>query len=241
MKKIELGVNIDHIATLRQARGGSEPNLLEAAIICEKCNVDGITVHLREDRRHIQDQDVYNIKKEIKNCKLNLEMALADDIINIAKDVVPQMVTLVPEKREELTTEGGLDVKNNFKKIASIVNDFKKLGIIVSLFIEPDKEVIKASKDTGAEFIEIHTGTYANQFEQNEYNKELERIYEAAEFAVNNNIRVNAGHGLNYTNVKPILKCKGLEELNIGHSIVSYSVFVGLEKAVKDMQHLLVL
>ncbi len=234
MSKIQLCVNVDHIATLRQARGGVEPDPVEGAKICEKNGADGITVHLREDRRHIQDQDVFDLKKVVQG-KLNLEMALSNDIIDIAKLIVPDQITLVPEKREEITTEGGLDVASNFQKIKDVVKEFHDLGVIISLFIEPDRDTIAQSKETGSDFIEIHTGTYCNAINAIDIENEIQRIYEAAEYALEQGIRVNAGHGLNYVNVKPILNTPGLEELNIGHSMISRSIFAGLADAVREM------
>jgi pyridoxine 5-phosphate synthase len=234
MSKIQLCVNVDHIATLRQARGGVEPDPIEGAKICESNGADGITVHLREDRRHIQDQDVFDLKKVVKG-KLNLEMALSNDIIDIAKQIMPDQITLVPEKREEITTEGGLDVASNFKKIKDVVKDFHDLGVIISLFVEPDRDTIAQSKETGTDFIEIHTGTYCNAINTIDIENEIMRIYEAAEYALEQGIRVNAGHGLNYVNIKPILNTPGLEELNIGHSMISRSIFIGLANAVREM------
>jgi pyridoxine 5-phosphate synthase len=234
MSDIKLCVNIDHVATLRQARGGIQPDPINAARIIQDAGADGITVHLREDRRHIQDDDVYSLK-EIVAGKFNLEMALSKDIIAIAKKVIPHQITIVPERRAELTTEGGLNVEDYFDKIKNAVDDFHELGILVSLFILPDLEAVDLSKKTGADFIEIHTGTYCNAHDRNEFENELENIYLAAELALNLGLRVNAGHGLNYHNLKPILKIPGLEELNIGHSIISRSVFVGIENAVIEM------
>lgn len=229
-----LCVNIDHIATIREARGGIEPDPIEGARICEDAGAAGITVHLREDRRHIQDSDVYALKKIVRG-KYNLEMALSDDIIGVAKKVVPTQITLVPEKREELTTEGGLDVKRHLSKIKDVVNIFHDLGVVISLFIEPDTGVVEMSKESGADYIEIHTGSYCNAVNNGDIKKELERIYKAAEHAVRTGIRVNAGHGLNYSNTRAILDAPGLEELNIGHSIISRSVFTGLHNAVAEM------
>ena len=235
MSRILLCVNIDHIATLREARGGIDyPDTVEGAILCEKSGSAGITVHLREDRRHIQDKDVFALKDIVKG-KFNLEMALSDEIIDIAANVKPGQVTIVPEKREEKTTEGGLDVRKNLKKISDTVSLFHRNNILVSLFIEPDKEAIDLSKECGADFIEIHTGTYCNALREDQINKEIDRIYSAADHAVNIGIKVNAGHGLNYSNLEPVLKTPGLLELNIGHSIISRSVFVGLPEAVKEM------
>ncbi len=234
MSHIVLCVNIDHIATLREARGISYPDPVEGAILCEKSGCDGITVHLREDRRHIHDKDVFSLKEIVKG-KFNLEMALSDEIIRIAKKVKPDQVTIVPEKREEVTTEGGLDVGKNIKKITSTVQIFHDLDILVSLFIEPDREAVDISKESGADFIEIHTGTYCNAVQKAEMDKEIDRIYNAANHALKAGIRVNAGHGLNYANIQPVLTTPGLEELNIGHSIISRSVFIGLGSAVREM------
>ncbi|MCX7678399.1 MAG: pyridoxine 5'-phosphate synthase [Spirochaetes bacterium] len=234
-KEVLLCVNIDHIATLRQARGGKEPDPIWGAILCEQNGADGITVHLREDRRHIQDRDV-RLLKEVVRGKYNLEMALSEDIIRIALEVAPHQVTLVPEKRQELTTEGGLDVKANFEKIRETILRFHEKGILVSLFIEPDIESVEFSKKAGADFIELHTGTYCNVFRTPLMEKELERLYRAAHHAIEIGIRVNAGHGLNSENVIPILGLAGLEELNIGHSIISRAIFKGLPAVVRELK-----
>lgn len=234
-RDILLCVNIDHIATVRQARGGTEPDPICGAVLCEQSGADGITVHLREDRRHIQDRDV-RLLKEVVRGKFNLEMALSEEIMQIALDVAPQQVTLVPEKRQELTTEGGLDVKSNAGAISNAVRSFHNKNILVSLFIEPDLEAVEISKQTGADFIEFHTGTYCNAFGLPAEKKELARLYEAADKAVEIGLRVNAGHGLNTENVIPILGMKGLEELNIGHSIVSRAIFKGLPVVVREMK-----
>ncbi len=234
MSKIILCVNVDHVATLRQARGGIEPDPVEAAKICEKSGADGITIHLREDRRHIQDADVFAIKKIVKG-KFNLEMALSKEIIEIAKEVSPDQVTLVPEKREEITTEGGLNIKSNFNDIKKVIDEFHQKDIIVSLFIEPDIEAVQLSGNAGADYIEIHTGTYCNARDKSSVEQEVSRIYKAAEHAAKLGLRVNAGHGLNYININSVLKTPALEELNIGHSIISRSVFTGIGVAVKDM------
>ncbi|MBN2145121.1 MAG: pyridoxine 5'-phosphate synthase [Candidatus Aureabacteria bacterium] len=231
---IKLGVNIDHVATIRQARGGKEPNPLEAAFICEKALAHSITVHLREDRRHIQPQDVASIKEHVL-LPLNLEMALSSEIIRFALKIKPRSVTLVPEKRKELTTEGGLDVIENLPRIRQATKQFKKERILVSLFINPVKEQVEASAKSGAEFIELHTGDYANAATSENRNKELEKLKNAASYALKLGLNVNAGHGLNYTNVRDILSLPGLQELNIGHSIISRAVMVGLEQAVRDM------
>ncbi len=235
---ILLGVNIDHVATLRQARGGSEPSVIDAALICERCGVNGITIHLREDRRHIQDADLFLIKERI-SIKLNLEMALSDDVISVAKKAKPYMVTIVPEKRMEVTTEGGLDVVSNFEKIKSLVEDFKQSGIASSLFIEPDMKTIDFSNKTGAEYVEFHTGSYSLKTDSGDIDHELKRLYDASSAASSAGLIVNAGHGLNYTNVIPVLKMEKLHELNIGHSIISRSVFTGLENAVIEMKNIL--
>ncbi len=234
MSRIKLCVNIDHVATVREARGGIEPDLYEAARICEENGCDGITIHLREDRRHIQDQDVIALR-DIVMGKFNLEMALAEDVIEVALKANPNMITLVPEKREELTTEGGLDVKSNKEEIKKVVKRFKDNGAEVSLFVEPDFETIQLAKDIGADFIEIHTGEYCNAVKSSDIDFQLNRILDSAKFAKKIGIRVNAGHGLNYLNTAPVLACEGLEELNIGHSIISRSIFVGLPQAVSEM------
>lgn len=230
---IKLGVNIDHVATLRQARMGIEPEPVMAAKIAEKAGADGITIHLREDRRHIQDKDVYEIKKAI-SIPLNLEMACSDDIINIARDVLPVTCTIVPEKRQEITTEGGLDAAGQYDLVSNTVMRLQEKGIKVSLFIEPDKVQIDAAKKMGAEYIEIHTGLYANT-EGEAHIQELNRIKEAAVYAHSIGLIVNAGHGLNYTNTQSIVEIPYMHEFNIGHSIISRAVFTGLETAVKDM------
>jgi len=233
-----LCVNIDHIATLREAQGGNEPDPAECAVLCEKASCDGITVHLREDRRHIQDRDVFALKHVIRG-KFNLEMALSDEIISIAEKVKPNQIIIVPEKREEMTTEGGLDVRRNAAKIKDTVKLFHDQNILVSLFVEPDVDAIELSKEFGADFIEIHTGTYCNVVHKAGIDKEIDRIYSAANHAVKVGIKVSAGHGLNYRNIMPVLKARALEEVNIGHSIISRSVFVGLARAVEEMLEIL--
>lgn len=241
MKKnsVKLGVNIDHIATLRQARLEGFPSPLLAALECEKAGANGITVHLREDRRHIQDADVFELRKKIKT-KLNLEMAVCEEIIKIALKVKPDFVCLVPEKRRELTTEGGLDVIAGKNKISKAVKTLKKAGIKVSLFIDPTINQVNASLQVGADCIELHTGKYAKCFAKNsQKNKELNRIKQAAKFALKAGMLVNAGHGLDYKNVKSIASINGINELNIGFSIIARAVFVGLPKAVKEMKKLI--
>lgn len=238
MRNVKLCVNVDHVATLRQARGGHEPDPVKAAIIAEKAGANGITVHLREDRRHIQDNDLYRLKEVVKG-KFNLEMALSEEIVKIAHDLSPEQVTLVPENRAEITTEGGLDVKSNYDRIAEVAAGFKKAGILVSLFIEPDIETVELSGRAGVEYVEFHTGNYVHAEDERSVRHQLDCLFMAAERAVELNIRVNAGHGLNYENVKPVLDMPKLEELNIGHSIVSYAVFSGFQRAVTEMLELM--
>jgi len=230
----KLNVNIDHIATLRQQRLGKEPSTVRGAKIVEAAGADGITIHLREDRRHIQDFDVYAIKKIVKT-KLNLEMGASKGIIKIALKVRPDWVTLVPEKRQELTTEGGLDVFAQKNRLTKIVKEFHKKNILVSMFIDPDMKQVKASKDTGADFIEIHTGTYADAKTKKAEDKEFLKLKEAAILAKLLGLRINAGHGLNYKNVQRLRKLNIIEEFSIGHSIISESIFSGLNKSVKEM------
>ncbi len=242
MKEISLCVNIDHIATLRQARGVKYPDPLAGARVCEESGARGITVHLREDRRHIQDRDVEALKGIVRG-KFNLEMALSDDIIAVARRVKPDQVTLVPEKREELTTEGGLDVRGQFDRICEVTGLFRNDGIRVSLFIEPDEETVLLSKKTGADHIEIHTGLYCALYDRRpergvddpETAEQLRRIHRAAETARDAGLGVNAGHGLDCGNLPPVLGAPGLAELNIGFSIIARSVFLGLPAAVKEV------
>lgn len=229
-----LCVNIDHIATIRQARGGIEPSVLEAARIAEKAGARGITVHLREDRRHIQDQDVYDLRRSIQT-KLNLEMAATDEIISVALKIGPDMVTLVPEKRKELTTEGGLDVLREKNKLKKAIANFQQKGITVSLFIDPYLPQVKASAEVCADTIELHTGIYVNAKSRVQQAVELKKLRQAAKVALKLGLNLNAGHGLNYVNVKPVARIPGMQELNIGHSIISRAVFVGLEQATKEM------
>ncbi len=230
-----LGVNIDHVATLRQARGVKYPQVLQAALIAEQAGADGITIHLREDRRHIQDRDVELIKEHI-NSRLNLEMAVTQEMISIAKRVQPEYVCLVPEKREELTTEGGLDVCGQFDKIKQACYELADLGIKVSLFIDADAKQIEAAHNTGAPFIEIHTGHYADATSESIRLEQYRLICNGVEQAKELGLMVNAGHGLHYHNVAPIAAIEAIYELNIGHSIIAQSVFSGLEKAVSDMK-----
>jgi len=235
---MKLGVNIDHIATLRQIRGGIEPEPVVAAGIAEMAGADSVVIHLREDKRHIQVRDLEILRKTVKT-KLNLEMSTAKEIVDIACRIKPDQATLVPERRQEITTEGGLDVIAKRKKIEETIKKLKSRGIKVSLFIDPDKKQIEAAKQVEADTVELHTGRYAeakNEKERQEYLKELE---EAAEYARKIGLRVAAGHGLNYFNVTPVAKIKGIEELNIGYSIVCRAVLVGWKKAIKEMKELI--
>ena len=226
-----LNVNIDHVATLRNARGGDEPNVLEAALIAEKAGAKGIVCHLREDRRHIKDRDVYDLKENVK--RLDLEMAMYDDIIELALDVKPELVTIVPEGRQELTTEGGLDVLSNQHSLMILCDKMHNKGIEVSLFIEPDKTQVEIAKKVGADMVELHTGNYANLEEKNRRNGELLRINEATLFAESIGLKIAAGHGLNLENTSDIAKIRQINELSIGHSIISNSIKYGLEETVK--------
>ncbi len=235
---MQLAINVDHVATVRQARGVSEPDPVTAAAICELAGAQGIVVHLREDRRHIQDKDVYLLRKTVKT-KLNLEMGANKEIIDIALDVIPDMVTLVPEKRQELTTEGGLNVVGQKKKLAKVVKRFNKAGIPVSIFVDPDSQQIKASHDIGAHFVEIHTGRYCDAVLEKEIDKEFELIASAAEEAYQLGLVVNGGHGLDYQNTSRIAALETIEELSIGHAIISRSIFSGLETAVRDMLNII--
>lgn len=234
---IELGVNIDHIATLRQARGTSYPDLIEAVFLVEEAGANAITIHLREDRRHIQDQDVYDLRKTIKT-RMNLELAATDEMVKIACDVHPEDACVVPEKREELTTEGGLDVIGQFNRILKTTKTLTANDIRVSLFIEPNIEHIKRVLEIGAPVIELHTGTYANATGDAQQ-KELDRIIEASEFAHDQGIHVNAGHGLDYSNTTEIAQIPQMRELNIGHSIISRAIFVGISKATSQILELM--
>jgi pyridoxine 5-phosphate synthase len=230
-----LGVNIDHVATLRQARGTPYPDILRAALLAEAAGADSITMHLREDRRHIQDADVYRVQENIAT-KLNLEMAVTDEMLGIAEDVQPRDVCLVPEKREELTTEGGLDIVANEAAIAAACGRLAAAGIRVSLFIDPDTAQIDAACRCGAPVIEIHTGAYADAEEQPAQRAELERIQTAAAYALGQGLIVNAGHGLTVANVGAIAAIPGITELNIGHALIADAVFVGLDDAVRAMK-----
>ncbi|MDD5676246.1 MAG: pyridoxine 5'-phosphate synthase [Chitinivibrionales bacterium] len=228
-----LGVNIDHIATLRQARGGKDPDPVAAAALAELAGARGITAHLREDRRHIQDRDIYLLKQTVAT-HLNLEMAATAAMVTVALDLVPAMATLVPEKREERTTEGGLAVAGHEKEIAKIVESLRSNNILVSLFIDPDLNHLKAAKRAGATHVELHTGYYANAAGQAR-TEELYRLRDTALAAQKMELCVNAGHGLNYRNVAAVARIESLEELNIGHAIISRATLVGMDRAVRDM------
>lgn len=233
-----LGVNIDHVATLRNARGGKDPEIIKAAQICENAGADGITTHLREDRRHIKDADVFALKKILK-VRLNLEMAVTEEMGAIALELLPANCCLVPEKRQELTTEGGLDVAGQLEKIAPFVKKLVDAGIVVSLFIDPSEEQVKASAKTGAQFIELHTGAYSGAYGTDSEEIEFQKLKNAAKLAQNLGLKVNAGHGLTYENVNRMHEIEGLVELNIGHNIIAKSVFDGLFGAVKEMKELI--
>ncbi|NQY73139.1 MAG: pyridoxine 5'-phosphate synthase [Candidatus Margulisbacteria bacterium] len=232
---MKLGVNIDHIATLREQRKEDDPNLLEAAKTVLSAGADGITIHLREDRRHIQDTDVFTLRKHVP--RLNLEMAMNESVLSIARQVTPDYACLVPEKRQELTTEGGLNTISNIEQLKTVVKSLQNEKIIVSIFIDPDLLQIEAAKASGAQYIEIHTGDYAN-CPESEKAIELKRIAQAVVFATSIGLKVNAGHGLNYHNVTAITKIPNIEELNIGHSIVSKAIQTGLSEAVTEMKRL---
>ena len=232
---ILLGVNIDHICTIRQARGTRYPDPVQAALIAEQAGADGITAHLREDRRHIQDKDLFLLKETLQT-RLNMEMAVTDEMIGIALKVKPFACCLVPEKREELTTEGGLEIAGNMSRMRSACATLGNAGIEVSLFIDPDKEQIDAAVSAGAPVIELHTGCYADATTAEEKNTELVRIIEAAKYAHSAGLQVNAGHGLNFHNVEDICAIPEIVELNIGHSIIAQALFVGLAQAVSDLK-----
>ncbi|MGC9120818.1 MAG: pyridoxine 5'-phosphate synthase [Sulfurihydrogenibium sp.] len=237
---MRLGVNIDHIATLREARKTFEPDPVKGALIAIQAGADQITLHLREDRRHIQDEDLFRLKCELKdtNVPINLEMAPTLEMKNIALEALPNTVTLVPEKRQEITTEGGLDVVSLKDYLKDYIKELKEAGIKVSLFIDPDLEQVNASLEVGADAIEIHTGEYANSYGKNT-EKEIQRIRETAIYAKEKGLKVYAGHGLNYENVVNIAKIKEIEELNIGHSIIANAIFLGLYEAVRKMKEII--
>ncbi len=235
---MELGVNIDHVATLRNARGGVEPDVLDAAIIAQRAGASAITIHLREDRRHIKDSDLDAIKKNIKT-NINLEMAATKEMQEIAVKNKPYSCCIVPEKRQEVTTEGGLDVYSQEEYMRKFIEPLHEAGIVVSLFIDPDEKQIFSAHKCKADFIELHTGAFANAFGTEREKEEFEKLKTAAALAQNLGLKVNAGHGLNYENVHRMHEIDGLIELNIGHSIISRAVFVGLEQAIEEMKDLI--
>ncbi len=235
---MKLGVNVDHVATLRQARGEKTPDPVAAAQSCEQAGCDSSVCHLRQDRRHINDQDLSNLREVVKT-RLNLEMSCAEEIVTIALKVRPEQATLVPERRAELTTEGGLDVVANQELVGRVVKRLSSAAIAVSLFIDPEQAQIEAARQAGARCIELHTGKYANTHNSSKVDAELQKLIQAVKLARNLNLAVFAGHGLNYKNVRQVAEIKEIEELNIGHSIISHAVFVGLENAVKEMLSLL--
>jgi len=235
---VNLAINVDHVATLRQARGINEPDPVTAAGICELAGAGGIVVHLREDRRHIQDRDVVLMRQMVKT-KLNLEMGASEEIIKIALDLKPDMITLVPEKRQELTTEGGLDVAGQVTRLKEVVDRMREASIPVSMFIDPESKQIKAAREAGATFVEIHTGRYSDAANEDEADREFELIAAAAEEAYESGLRVNAGHGLNYLNTSRVAALDTIEELSIGHAVMARAIFVGLDQAVREMLALL--
>ncbi|RMH30394.1 MAG: pyridoxine 5'-phosphate synthase [Candidatus Hydrogenedentota bacterium] len=230
----KLCVNIDHVATVRQARRITEPDPVAAAVLAELAGAAGITCHLREDRRHIQDDDVVRLKQSVRT-RLNLEMAPVDEMLAIAEAVRPHMVMFVPERRQEITTEGGLDVAGQFERIREATQRMKAAGLLVSHFVDPDPKQVDAVIACGADYLELHTGAYANAPNESARLAELEKLIQAARYAQEKGIRVNAGHGLNLRNVLPVAAIAGIHELHIGHSIVSHAVLVGFERAVREM------
>jgi pyridoxine 5-phosphate synthase len=236
---IELGVNIDHIATLRQARGTRYPSPVQAAVLAEFAGADAITLHLREDRRHIQDRDL-EVLREVLQTRMNLEMAVTDEMIGIARKTGPENACLVPERRQELTTEGGLDVAMQLERVRDARQALADAGIRVSLFIDAERRQIDAARAAGAPVIEIHTGRYAEAHTEEQRRTELARIAEAVKYGTSIGLQVNAGHGLNYQNVRPVAALAALRELHIGHAIVAHAVFVGWQQAVREMKTLIV-
>jgi pyridoxine 5-phosphate synthase len=235
---VELGVNIDHVATLRQARRTYEPDPVWAAVESELGGADSITVHLREDRRHISDRDVELLKKTV-HCKLNLEMSVAAPIVDIALSVLPDQATIVPERREEVTTEGGIDLLQNSDRIASIVQKLNAAGVVTSAFIDPDERQVAAAQQQGFDAVELHTGEYANAADGEARAEQYHRLEKAGQWARERGLWLHAGHGLNYHNVGPVARITAMRELNIGHAIVSRSVFTGLRQAVREMKRVM--
>jgi pyridoxine 5-phosphate synthase len=238
MKMVELGVNIDHVATLRQARRGNQPDPVAAAVLAELGGADSITIHLREDRRHIQDRDLHVLRQTVST-RLNLELACSNDVLNIAIEVKPDQATLVPERREEVTTEGGLDILSDTHRVAEAVKRLQAHGIFVSLFLDPEEDQIRAAAGLGVEAVELHTGQYA--LERGEKRKhQLQRLQQASGLIRQLGMQLHAGHGLDYQNVQAVAAIAEMHELNIGHSIVSRSVMVGMREAVSEMKRLMV-
>ena len=235
---MKLAVNIDHIATLREARGGSEPDPVIAAGICELSGAEGIVCHLREDRRHINDRDL-KLLREVVQTKLDLEMAATDEMVKIAIETLPEIVTLVPEKRQELTTEGGLNITSDRERFVNIINELHSKDILVSLFIDPEAANVDMAVELNADIIEIHTGKYANVTTEKDKIRELSKISTISRMAAEQGLIVTAGHGLNYVNVFPIMNISEIQEISIGHSIMARAVFSGLQKAVEDMVNIL--
>lgn len=235
---MRLAINIDHIATLRNARGGKEPDPIEGAKICEEAGAEGIVCHLREDRRHIKDEDVYLLRRTVKT-KLDLEMAAIDEIVAIALEVKPDLVTFVPERRQELTTEGGLDVQVDKQRLQDVIKRFHQQKIAVSLFVDPVPAQIETSKEIEADFIEIHTGEYADATTERDQRTQLARVQKAARLAKSLGLGVNAGHGLNYLNMAPVAAIHEIDEVSIGHAVITRALVVGLERAVREMGELL--
>ncbi|TCD47617.1 pyridoxine 5'-phosphate synthase [Chlorobium sp. N1] len=234
---MRLAVNIDHIATLRNARNEGEPNPVDAALLAEKSGAVGIVCHLREDRRHIRDSDLRALRRAVTT-KLDLEMAMTDEMQRIAIETVPELITLVPEKREELTTEGGFDIRRHFRRLAEFLEPIRAAGIEASIFIEPDRDAIDLAAEAGADLVELHTGSYALK-EGAEQAKEFERIRSAAAYAAGRGLRVVAGHGLNYRNIAPFKSIGEIEEVSIGHALISRAAFVGIPEAVREMLELI--
>ncbi|MDY7218955.1 pyridoxine 5'-phosphate synthase [Denitrificimonas sp. JX-1] len=237
-KRILLGVNIDHIATVREARGTSYPDPVKAALDAEQAGADGITVHLREDRRHIQDRDI-RVLREVMRTPMNFEMGVTEEMLSMAEEIRPENVCLVPETREELTTEGGLDVVAQEARLAAAIERLQNVGCEVSIFLDADEQQILAAKRVGATTIELHTGHYSESITPEDQEHQLRLIRQAAEFALKQGLTVNAGHGLHYHNVEPIAAIPGINELNIGHAIIAHALFVGFSSAVREMKEII--
>ena len=231
---MRLGVNIDHVATIREARGTSYPDPIYAAVLAELGGADGITVHIRQDRRHIKERDILILKDVVKT-HLNVEASLNKEIQDFLIHTKPQWVCLVPERKEEITTEGGLDIERFITETKKAIDGLKSAGVYVSIFIEPEKRIVELAKKTGADAVEFHTGKYA----ENPVQDEIDRIKDASKYGVSLGLEIHAGHGLHYRNIQPLLKIKEIEEFNIGHAIIAHSIFVGIERAVKEMKEII--